>query len=203
MAWEESVPHLERPGWLEHFRWEEEGAPAFELGLCPNKWASARSLGAVLRGISRFPGLRPDLVEHGLTHPVISVRLAALGAAAVWPDDTFTICARWAQETDPVRAVRERAGLVADRRVLDAERYVPLLSALHEIEGIPETRISHFLSTPVVQQYEIEEHALTYIEFADHLNQVPGHTMDGHTSKGRWAICLDPLSRHLLWAERA
>jgi hypothetical protein len=204
VAWEQCVPYLKRPGLLEQFRCAGlDTGPAFELGLCPNRWASARSLEAVLRGISAFPGLRPDLVEYGLQHRVISVRLSALGAAAVWPDDTFLDCVRCLGESDPVAAVRERAAMVANRRPLDPERSTVLQQAFQEMRCIPKDLISHFLGAPTLAQYELESEALTYVEFADHLNQLPGFTFDQSTSQGHWAVCMDLYCQHVLWAEKA
>ena len=203
VAWEECVPYLKRPGHLAQFEWvESEDSPQFELGLCPRRWATARTFEAVLRGISAFPGIRADLVPSGLSHPVLSVRLAALGVAAVWPDDTFVSQVLEVRESDPVRAVRERAALVAGRGPIESERRASLERALRNIRVVPNHLIDQFLDAPVLEKYVTEEHSVNYVRFADHLNQPQGWTVAENFNGEHWVIDLDSRCRHLLSAER-
>ncbi len=201
VAWEEVVPYLLRADLLDGVQVEpDEGSPAFELGLCYARWKNARVLEPVLRGLSRYPGRRPDLVERGLRHPVLGVRLAALGVAGVWPDDTFLEEVGEVGTSDPVLAVREVA-----RKIYHRRRLRPPMLDLCRAALAGMTEVSSELASQIETSFVIEEsvpEGLTaFIKFAHYQNARYARSIAQETAVGFCIVDLDPMDQHVLAVE--
>lgn len=201
VAWEETAPFLSRVDLFERVQIDPEpGGPAFELGLCPQRWKWARVLEPVLRGLTRFPGYRLDLVAEGLTHPVIAVRMAALGLAAVWPEDHFQEMVQAVSTSDPVSAVRAVASKVASRTLLQPPYLDLCRKALSEMTELP-PGIASQLETSFVYETTRPEMLVADVKFVPYLTARGVKSISQDTSLGICIVDLDPQKQRLLCIE--
>lgn len=197
IAWEQVVAFLSNSALLDAIIIPlEPSQPAFELGLCPQRWKWARVLEPVLRGLVRFPGRRGDLVVEGLSHPVIEVRLSALGVASVWPDDSFQEQVEIVASTDPVSKVREVASKVAARSLLQSPYLEICRQALSEMTEIPAHLVAQ-LETSLVYEATRPEMLVAYVKFAGYHTVRCGRSIGQDTSLGLCIVDLDPQDQRI------